>query len=189
LHFEILALGDSDQGVREAAAEALGKIGAPKAIPPLIQALGDSAWGVRWAAARALGELVDNVSDAEVIRRMARTLWQRLTDWKDVRKAASWALEKVANRLAILDIASHPLRDPFMPAQSATRPRWKRVIWAMPPLAILGLLDLFKGVLTNLLSDRLQWGRLPAGTAGLLLLILGSLVLFCTSQLVTKEGA
>jgi hypothetical protein len=36
----IQALGDSHSAVRRAAAEALGKLGDPQAVPPLIQALG-----------------------------------------------------------------------------------------------------------------------------------------------------
>jgi HEAT repeat protein len=41
------------------AAEALGKLGDPQAIPALIKALGDSDWDVRCAAAEALGKIGD----------------------------------------------------------------------------------------------------------------------------------
>ena len=47
-----------DKGVRQAAAEALVKIGAP-AVEPLIAALKDKDSDVRYAAAKALGEIKD----------------------------------------------------------------------------------------------------------------------------------
>ena len=55
----IQALGDWDEDVCRAAAEALGAIGDPQAIPALIQALGDDESWVRAAAARALGAIGD----------------------------------------------------------------------------------------------------------------------------------
>ena len=45
-----------DKGVRQAAAEALVKIGAP-AVEPLIAALKDESFSVRQAAAEALGKI------------------------------------------------------------------------------------------------------------------------------------
>ena len=96
-----------------------------------------------------------NVSQAGVTRRVARTLWHRLTDWKEVREAACQALENVANRLSILDVASHPLQDPFMPARLTSSPAWRKFTWGLPLLVGFGFLDLLKGVLTNLLSDYL----------------------------------
>ena len=166
------ALSHSDKGVRWAAAKALGRIDAP-ATPALLPALDDSEWRVRRAAAAALGKLTDIVSDAQVTRRVTVTLWGRLTDWELVRKAACQALEQVANRLAILDIASHPLQDPLMPARLTPSPAWKQFAWVMLPFMGLGFLDLLKGVLTNLLSDYLGVEWLPAGISGLMLLILG----------------
>jgi HEAT repeat protein len=49
------ALKDNDELVREHAAEALGDIGAPEAIPHLTRALGDEAGRVRRDAVRSLG--------------------------------------------------------------------------------------------------------------------------------------
>jgi HEAT repeat protein len=50
----IAALKDENEYVREAAAEALGKIGDPRAVEPLIDALQDKEWFVRRTAAEAL---------------------------------------------------------------------------------------------------------------------------------------
>ena len=53
----IQALGDWDEDVCRAAAEALGAIGDPQAIPALIQALGDSNRAVRRAARQAIQQI------------------------------------------------------------------------------------------------------------------------------------
>jgi HEAT repeat protein len=54
-------LGDGDWLVRRQAAEALGPIGDPVAVEPLIEVVADrdGEWGVRTAAARSLGLLGD----------------------------------------------------------------------------------------------------------------------------------
>jgi HEAT repeat protein len=185
----IQALSDRNREVRQAAAEALGGHGDLQAIPRLIQALGDVDRGVRRAAARALGELVENVSNAEITRRIARALWRRLTDWKEVREAACQALEQVSDRLVILDIASHPLQDPFMPAQPTRSAAWKQFAWIMLLFMGLGFLDLLKGVLTNLLSDYLGIEWLPSGIAGLILLILGPVSFYILYLLLQNREA
>jgi HEAT repeat protein len=48
-----------DEGVRQAAAEALGKIKDRRAVEPLIAALKDESFSVRQAAAEALGKIKD----------------------------------------------------------------------------------------------------------------------------------
>ncbi|HAV62147.1 MAG TPA: hypothetical protein DCY13_07255, partial [Verrucomicrobiales bacterium] len=50
-------LGDYDSDLRQAAAEALGRIGDPKAIPPLVKAMHDSSRWVGRASAGALQAL------------------------------------------------------------------------------------------------------------------------------------
>ena len=50
-------LEDKDFRVREAAAKALGRMGDPRAVDPLVNALGDPMDGVRDAAAVALKNL------------------------------------------------------------------------------------------------------------------------------------
>jgi hypothetical protein len=59
-----------------AAAEALGEIGVPSAVPPLVGALGHTDTGVRVAAAVALGK----ISDASVAEDLAATLGTGLHD-------------------------------------------------------------------------------------------------------------
>ena len=50
---------NKDSWVRKSAAEALGKLGDPKAVAPLIHALKDEDWRVRMGAADLLGKLGD----------------------------------------------------------------------------------------------------------------------------------
>ena len=85
-------LGHEDFNVRQAAAEALGKIGpdARPAIPALVMALADKDYHVRKAAAEALGKIGPDA------RQAIPTLVMALAD-KDyhVRKAAAEALGKI----------------------------------------------------------------------------------------------
>jgi len=55
----IAALGESDSGVRMAAAQALGQLGGKRAVETLLVALRDSDSDVRMAAVQALGQLGD----------------------------------------------------------------------------------------------------------------------------------
>jgi hypothetical protein len=170
------------------AAEALGQQQAPQVVRPLIEALWDAEVLVRAAAAQALGQVAHVVSDAACARSIARALWKRLTDWI-VREDAYEALEQIANRIAVLEVASTPIGDPFALVQTARRPWWKQFVWAMPPLVILALLDFFRGVLINVFSDRLPLRWLPAGTAGLILLVFGAVILFIVFTRLQKRGS
>ena len=84
----IIALGDkdSDMRVREAAAEALGKIG-PEEVPALIKALGDENSYVRSAAAGALGK-----TGPEAVPALIKALGDENSY---VRSAAAEALGKI----------------------------------------------------------------------------------------------
>src|SRR5512135_1542868 len=53
----VLALGNKNSAVREAAAKALGRMRDPRSVDPLVNALGDPMDGVRDAAAVALKNL------------------------------------------------------------------------------------------------------------------------------------
>ena len=55
-----MALENGGRPVRERAAEALGRIGDPRAVDPLIEALEDEYAFVRYFSARALGEIGDH---------------------------------------------------------------------------------------------------------------------------------
>jgi HEAT repeat protein len=50
---------DDTQRVKEVAIRSLGKIGDPRAVDPLLEALKDDNWEVRGMAAKALGEIGD----------------------------------------------------------------------------------------------------------------------------------
>jgi HEAT repeat protein len=91
-----------DRYVRAAAAYALGQIGDPRAVEPLIAALGDESSDVRQDAAYALGEIKDP--------RAVEPLIAALKDWhSNVRKAAAKALVKIGTPAVELLIAA--LRD------------------------------------------------------------------------------
>ena len=64
----VAALKDGDPGVRQAAAESLGRIGDPRAVDPLAGLLGDANVEVRRSAVEALG----NVEDARAIPALTR---------------------------------------------------------------------------------------------------------------------
>jgi HEAT repeat protein len=53
----IQALQDHDEDIITEALQAMGEIGSPDAVPPLLQALHDQEWMVRRAAAEALGKI------------------------------------------------------------------------------------------------------------------------------------
>lgn len=86
---------DKDPLVRAAAAEALGKIGNPSAIPTLVKALDDERYMVRWDAVKALGELKAGPAIPN-LERVAKTDRQ-----SDVRLAAVNALGKIGGKEAI----------------------------------------------------------------------------------------
>jgi HEAT repeat protein len=86
------ALQSDKAPVRQAAAQALGKIGNAEAVPDLVAALRDSHWPVRRQAAVALGELGPAARaarpDLEKLRRDPDPL---------VRKAAQDALHQIGS--------------------------------------------------------------------------------------------
>jgi len=80
------ALTDENKRVRRAAAEALGEIQRPEALPHLLQALTDENGKVRWAAAVALGKCLGGIPTAgeaqerkeyaKLVRQAARDLYR-----------------------------------------------------------------------------------------------------------------
>ena len=92
-HFALI-LKDSDRYVRRDAADALGIIGDPSAIPYLAEALKDTDSVVRWNAVRALGK----IGDPSAIPYLAEAL--KDTDYK-VGSAAISALGKTGDPSAV----------------------------------------------------------------------------------------
>jgi HEAT repeat protein len=89
----IKALGyEKDRDVREGAAEAIGKIGDPRAVEQLIKALNDSDWRVHRNSASALGRIADGRAVEPLIRALnGRDL--------GVRQSAAEALGKIGDPL------------------------------------------------------------------------------------------
>ncbi len=81
---------ENDANIRRAAAEALGQIGHPLAVPALITVLADDNWFVRWAGAYALGQIGESsvVNDLMTLLRDSH---------EKVRWAAAEALGKIGN--------------------------------------------------------------------------------------------
>ena len=90
----ISALQDSDEGVRQAAAEALGQIGDARAVEPLVAALKDSDEGVRQAAAEGLGQ----IGDARAVEPLIAALGDSN---RDMRRAAAGALGQIGDARAV----------------------------------------------------------------------------------------
>jgi len=85
----VKALGwRKDQHVRGAAATALGQLGDPRAVNPLIRALNDSDGGVRGATATALGQIGDTHAVNPLITVIQNDEWS-------VREAAVAALGNI----------------------------------------------------------------------------------------------
>jgi HEAT repeat protein len=81
--------------VRRAAVDALGELGSPRTLEPLIQALGDEDDGIRYAAAVALGKLGDPRAVEPLVRAVGR-------GWSEAeRRAAVQALGKLGDPRAL----------------------------------------------------------------------------------------
>jgi hypothetical protein len=93
----IAKLKDRKEWIRRIAAEALGRLGDPRAVGPLIVALKDSHWEVRRDAAESLGKLGDS--------RAVEPLMQTLKDSDAmVRWRAAEALSQLGCRLLVSDM-------------------------------------------------------------------------------------
>ncbi len=90
----VLALKDTDPGVRRQAAAALGQLGSARAVPGLVEALKDAQADVRLRATIALGEIGD-ASGAQAL-----TAALKDTDPR-VRARAAHALGEIGDRAAV----------------------------------------------------------------------------------------
>jgi HEAT repeat protein len=134
---------------RKAAAKALGKIGDPRAVRPLLKML-NSIWGRR-VAIEALEDLGKNIEDQQIARKSAHRLWWRLTDMEDVANAAWDALSAVVARLTELEVEALDGGPPlFAPESAESRSSPARFI-------ILGtLVAALSGLASNILAAYLQ---------------------------------
>ena len=87
-------LEDPDEGVRAAAASALGRLGDKLAVDPLIRKLEDPDEGVRATAASALGRLGDKLAVDPLIRKLE-------DPDEGVRDGAIFALGQLGDKLAV----------------------------------------------------------------------------------------
>lgn len=103
------SLKEGDEGVRRAAATALGRIGDSRGLDPLLAALADRNIGVQEAAATALGE----IGDPRALMPLVSAL--KIADNK-TRKAVAAAIVRIGNNVvqplvAILKNKEAPLRE------------------------------------------------------------------------------
>ena len=101
----IKLLSDEEPIVRMAVAQALGKIGNPQAVSPLIIALGDTDWRVRESAQLALAKIGEPAL-SELIKALSENN-------PDVREGASYALGFIESPQAIQSLITL-LGDPIL---------------------------------------------------------------------------
>ncbi|HSW29622.1 MAG TPA: HEAT repeat domain-containing protein [Longimicrobiales bacterium] len=89
-----------DERVRTEAARALGDVGDPRAVRPLVAALGDAEAPVREEAARALGRLNDPSAAGALAAALADDAWR-------VQDAAASALRSLGSRDAVPRLREH----------------------------------------------------------------------------------
>jgi HEAT repeat protein len=83
---------------RSAAAEALAKLGDPRAVEPLIRALGDIDSDVRGSAARALAKLGDPRAVEPLVRALGDPILLQQRAWNIVERLAAFnALAQLAS--------------------------------------------------------------------------------------------
>ncbi len=114
----IASLGDTDPEVRNAAAQALGNLGDPRAVEALMRALrSDSDAGVRAMAAWALGE----IEDPRAVPALGEAL--RRDQDAHVREMAAWALGEIEDPQGV-----EPLRAALRDASPEVR---VKAVWAL----------------------------------------------------------
>jgi HEAT repeat protein len=97
---------DPNEEVRNSAARALGMIGSPEAVGPLIAALEDPYEGVRYWAATGLGDLGDPLAVPALVNHL-------VDDKLSVRRASAAALAKLRDPAAIGPLAEAVKRENF----------------------------------------------------------------------------
>lgn len=107
----IAELKNSEEDVREEAAERLGQLGDPRAVPPLIQALRDSEDDVVEKAAESLGQL----GDADAVEPLMDAFNSHQMDW-GIRVKTAKAMEMIGDPRALptLQAALADEQNPFV---------------------------------------------------------------------------
>ena len=152
LEILISMLTDRDRAFRQAAAEALGRIGQPASVPSLVERLSDRDRGVQTAAARSLNALrwqpdrvdsrarqyvaLERWADAAALGSEAVDAIAETVIWNDelARQRAIEALVQIGDGNAISalrNMASHPIdairEDAAMALAALERPHTARV--------------------------------------------------------------
>jgi len=122
-------LSDEDSSVRSSAADALGGVGDPKAVEPLITALSDEDSGVRRSAADALGSL----GDARAVEPLITTLSDEASG---VRGSAAYALGRLGATETTAILAATSVADYGFEA-----PGYARALIHLDPDRALGVLE------------------------------------------------
>jgi HEAT repeat protein len=105
----VFAVEHGDGEMRRAATEALGCLGDPRAIDPLITALEDDHRLVRQAAAESLGKITTQLEDAALGAQVVEPLIVALEDKdEDVRRAAATALGQIGAQLEDAEQGAQP---------------------------------------------------------------------------------
>jgi HEAT repeat protein len=112
----LAALTDPDRTVRADAAQALGQIGDPQAVAPLIAIIEDrdEDWGVRTKAAEALGKLRDRRATGPLVAALADMV-------SHVRLMAAVALGEIGDPAAEAALASTGEHDSDLSVREAAR--------------------------------------------------------------------
>jgi HEAT repeat protein len=111
----VALLADSDPTMRTTAAQALGKIARPEAVPALLRSVNDAEPSVRAMSAWALGNYGEDVLDAAGLE-----LAGRLDDSAPaVKRAAALALGNIGGTQAIVELLSERLKSPDVETRRA----------------------------------------------------------------------
>ena len=111
----VALLADSDPAMRTTAAQALGKIARPEAVPALLRSVNDAEPAVRAMSAWALGNYGEDVLDQAGLE-----LTKRLDDPSPaVNRAAALALGNIGGTQAIIELLSERLKSPDVETRRA----------------------------------------------------------------------
>jgi hypothetical protein len=131
-----------DREVHQAAAAALCQLGDLAALPALRQALHTPeeyieryvGYGVQEGAAETLGDFMTATSDITQVQKTAFRLWWTSNNNHNNNSIFQTALEKAANRLAVLEVQASPGSDPLVSPAPVRHIAWG---WALFVVVVL----------------------------------------------------